>query len=210
MFIELMFAEPRLFVFFLATIVAAVTVHEAAHAWAANRLGDPTARLLGRISLNPSRHLDPLGSILFLVAGFGWGKPVPVDSFNLREQIKDNALIALAGPLSNVLMAAIAGGIYQLSQGMLPQIGAIGLELFAFINVSLAVFNLLPIPPLDGSKIYRVILPEVFAPIWEFLDRYGFYVLLIIFLTGSELIRSVTRPMMNALLNLVGFGNSFF
>lgn len=210
MFIELMFAEPRLFVFFLATIVAAVTVHEAAHAWAANRLGDPTARLLGRISLNPSRHLDPLGSILFLVAGFGWGKPVPVDSFNLREPIKDNALIALAGPLSNVLMAAIAGGIYQLSQGMLPQIGAIGLELFAFINVSLAVFNLLPIPPLDGSKIYRVILPEVFAPIWEFLDRYGFYVLLIIFLTGSELIRSVTRPMMNALLNLVGFGNSFF
>ena len=210
MFIELLFQEPRLFVFFLATVVAAVTVHEAAHAWVANQLGDPTARLLGRISLNPSRHLDPLGSILFLVAGFGWGKPVPVDSFNLREPIKDNALIALAGPLSNVLMAAMAGGIYQLSQGLMPQIGAIGLEIFAFINISLAVFNLLPIPPLDGSKIYRVILPEVFAPLWDFLDRYGFYVLLIIFLTGSELIRSVTRPIMNALLNLVGFGDSLF
>lgn len=210
MFIELLFQEPRLFVFFLATVVAAVTVHEAAHAWVANQLGDPTARLLGRISLNPSRHLDALGSILFLVAGFGWGKPVPVDSFNLREPIKDNAIIALAGPLSNVLMAAIAGGIYQLSQGLMPQIGAVGLEIFAFINISLAVFNLLPIPPLDGSKIYRVILPEVFAPLWDFLDRYGFYVLLIIFLTGSELIRSVTRPIMNALLNLVGFGDSLF
>jgi Zn-dependent protease len=210
MFIELLFREPWLFVFFLATIVAAVTVHEAAHALVADRLGDPTARLLGRISLNPSRHLDPLGSIFFLFVGFGWGKPVPVDSFNLREPIKDNALIALAGPLSNVLMAGIAGGIYRLSQGTLPQIGAIGLELFAFINVGLAVFNLLPIPPLDGSKIYRVILPEVFAPVWEFLDRYGFYVLLIIFLAGNKLIHSVTNPMMNNLLNLLGFGNSFF
>lgn len=207
MFLLNFFRDPISGIIALASIIIAVTVHEAAHAWSANRLGDPTARLLGRITLNPVKHLDPLGSILFLLAGFGWGKPVPVDMFNLREPVKDNALIALAGPVSNLLMAGVAGVVNLAFGDALPNVAVGLLQIFAFFNVMLAVFNLLPIPPLDGSKIYRSVLPSSLNPIWEFLDQYGAFILLALFVTGNNFISQLINPAINAIMNTLGFGS---
>jgi Zn-dependent protease len=205
MFFSYLFQSPASALFFLATVVVAVTVHEAAHAWTSNRLGDPTARLLGRISLNPQRHLDPLGSILFLFAGFGWGKPVPVDSYNLRDPEKDNAIVALAGPASNILMAAIFGTILRLTAGSLPIFLIEGIFIFGMINVLLAVFNLLPIPPLDGSRIYRAILPSSLSPFWDMLDRYGIIILFILFLAPGNPISNIIQPFISTIMRLLGY-----
>lgn len=204
MYIERLLKDPIEVLFFLAAIVLAVTVHEFSHAWAADELGDPTARLLRRKSLDPRRHLDMWGSIMFLLAGFGWGKPVPVDSFNLRDEAKDNALIALAGPISNLLIGAIVGTVYRFlpsHDGLFPAI----LFLVGSINVSLAIFNLLPIPPLDGSKIYRAVFPQSLMPIWQFLDQYGVYILLFLVISGSGIISNVIGPIITAVMGFLGF-----
>ncbi len=204
MYILSFIQDPWNVFFFLASVVIAVTVHEFAHAWSADRLGDPTARLLGRKSLNPAKHLDPWGSLLFLVVGFGWGKPVPVDSFNLRDEGKDNALIALAGPASNILLASIAGVLNQILPTNDPHV-AFALFQFASINVYLALFNLLPIPPLDGSKLYRAILPDSFMPVWRFLDQYGFMILLLIILSGANIFSGFLGPISIIILEALGF-----
>jgi Zn-dependent protease len=203
MFLLQFLDNPLVMLVFLASIIIAVTVHEFAHAWAADELGDPTARLLGRKSLDPRKHLDPMGSLLFLIAGFGWGKPVPVDTFNLKDDLKDNALIALAGPASNLLLAAVTGALFYFTKSF--DILAILLYQFAHINVMLAVFNLLPVPPLDGSKIYRAVLPESFMPVWLFLDRYGAFILLFLFLTGSSIITRFLYPVINTIMHTFGF-----
>lgn len=204
MYIERLLSDPTEMIIFLATIVLAVTVHEFAHAWSADELGDPTARLLGRKSLDPRKHLDLWGSVMFLLAGFGWGKPVPVDSFNLRDEAKDNALIALAGPVSNIIVALVAGTIYRFLPGDNGLLGSI-LYLVGYINVSLAIFNLLPIPPLDGSKIYRAILPSSFMPVWQFLDQYGVLILLFLVVSGSGIISSVIGPTIQFVMSGLGF-----
>jgi Zn-dependent protease len=204
MFIDRLLNDPYEFILYIIAIIMAITVHEAAHAWSADELGDPTARLLGRKSLDPRRHLELWGSLMFLFAGFGWGKPVPVDSFNLRDEVKDNALIALAGPASNLLMAIVFGTIYR----FLPnQSGELASILFAFgwVNISLAVFNLLPIPPLDGSKIYRAILPRNFMPVWYFLDQYGTLVLFFLVVSGSGILSRFTGPTIIAIMRILGF-----
>jgi len=205
MYIQSFLNDPLTVLLFLACVVVAVTVHEFAHAWAADKLGDPTARLLGRKTLDPRKHLDPWGSVLFLLAGFGWGKPVPVDSFNLRDEVKDNALIALAGPAINLLMAAVAGTIFRFAINPIdPGIFGGFLLLFGHLNVYLAVFNLLPIPPLDGSKLYRAVLPKSLTPLWMFLDQYGVYILLFFFLTGSSAFGFLS-PIADGLMRIFGF-----
>ncbi|MDQ3099326.1 MAG: site-2 protease family protein [bacterium] len=204
MYIERLLQSPLEVIIFLAAIILAVTVHEFAHAWSADELGDPTARLLGRKSLDPRKHLDFWGSIMFLLAGFGWGKPVPVDSFNLRDEAKDNAIIALAGPVSNLIIAAVAGTIFRFLPSDSGLFGAI-LYLVGSVNVSLAVFNLLPIPPLDGSKIYRAVFPQSFLPVWQFLDQYGVYILLFLVISGSGIISNVIGPIITLVMNLLGF-----
>jgi Zn-dependent protease len=197
-------ADPRYASFSLLAIVIAVTVHECAHAWSADALGDPTARLLGRKTLNPLSHLDPIGSLLFVAVGFGWGKPVPVDPFNLRDEHKDHALISLAGPASNLLVAALVGVIYRFVP-VSNDLFAYFLQVLAGVNVSLAVFNLLPIPPLDGSKIYRAVLPKSFLPLWQFLDEFGVYILLFMFITGNSIFGNLLRPIVSNIMNLLGF-----
>lgn len=195
--------DPLGFILFIGFIVVAVTVHEAAHAWSSNQLGDPTARLLGRITLNPIKHLDPMGSLLFLLAGFGWGRPVPVDPFNLREPRKDNALIALAGPASNLLLAAIIGIGFRLQ--IVPGEVFDYVYLFGLLNINLAIFNLLPVPPLDGSKLYRAITPESFDALWDFLDRFGVYILLALFISGSGIISTVIGPIIMSVMRGLGY-----
>lgn len=174
MILELLFREPVSAIIFLLAIVLAVSIHEAAHAWTADKLGDSTARLLGRTSVNPLAHLDPLGSLLFLIAGFGWGKPVPVNEQRLRHD-RDIILVALAGPASNLLIAIILGIAYRLLP-VTPFHDV--LAIFIFLNLNLMIFNLIPIPPLDGSKILRLFIP---AETYQFIEQYGFILILSLF-----------------------------
>lgn len=185
---------------FLPVIVLAVTVHEFAHAWTAYRLGDPTARALGRVTLNPLAHLDPAGSILFLIVGFGWGKPVPFDPRYLRRPKQGMLLIAAAGPASNIVLALLSALAWNalphpaLPEGWLVVISAT-VDTLIRLNVLLAVFNLLPLPPLDGSKILMGILPDRLARPLAALEGIAWPIVAILAITGglSRLIEPVYR-----------------
>ena len=150
--LDLLFTSPLSFVVIFGGIIIAIGIHEAAHCYMADYLGDPTPRSLGRLTLNPLAHLDPVGTLVILVTGmFGWGKPSPFDPYNLRNPQRDTALIALAGPVSNLLLAL---GLSLIARLGLPQFL---LSIFYFLislNINLAIFNLIPIAPLDGSKIF--------------------------------------------------------
>jgi Zn-dependent protease len=141
-------------------MLISLPVHEFSHAYAAYKLGDDTAKRMGRLTLNPIKHLDPFGAVLMIFTGFGWAKPVPINPNNFRNRKKGFALSALAGPLSNIILAYLAIVIYRLF-GLSPS-GIIGLFFYylAILNIGLGVFNLIPVPPLDGSRIFSLILPE--------------------------------------------------
>lgn len=163
-------------------LVVIVTIHEWAHAKAADTLGDPTPEMEGRLTLDPRSHLDPLGSLMFLLAGFGWGKPVPFDAYNLKNPVRDAALIAFAGPLSNALMAIGASFLLFLArsagESTIGMLGQTLLPLFISLNIRLGIFNLLPFGPLDGFKVVGGLLPRAQARDWYALERYGLYFLL--------------------------------
>lgn len=174
------------FLFSIAVLILSVVIHEVSHGFAANYLGDPTARLQGRLSLNPLPHIDPIGSVLiplllfFTNTGvmFGWAKPVPVNPYNLRGKFGE-AIVAAAGPLSNIFVALVFGLLIRAGANMMP---ASFLQIAAsvvIINIVLAIFNLVPIPPLDGSKILFAFLPYHLHQIRESLERYGFFIVLI-------------------------------
>lgn len=172
-------------VFFLS-----ISLHEFAHAWTADRLGDPTARLEGRMTLNPFAHIDILGLFALIFFGFGWAKPVPVDLFNLKNQKKDNLLISFAGPVSQILAAVLlAGFLHFFNHFFLLTHLAIWINLFLiyFIKISLllAFFNLLPLHPLDGFAVVLGLLPENLARQWEETKIYGtIFLLMLFFLPG--------------------------
>ncbi|MCP4426835.1 MAG: site-2 protease family protein [Chloroflexi bacterium] len=172
-------------------LLVAFTIHELAHAITADRLGDPTPRRMGRITLNPLAHLDPFGTIMLLISGFGWAKPVMVNPLNLRGNPRSSmAFVAAAGPLSNVIMAVLFALPFRLgllepafsSGGALPSLSFLFMQ-FVFINLILAFFNLIPVPPLDGFKILQGVLPPEMAYQLRPLEQYGFLILIgIIFL----------------------------
>tara|TARA_Y100000758_G_scaffold152351_1_gene108142 strand:- start:1675 stop:2310 length:636 start_codon:yes stop_codon:yes gene_type:complete len=182
----------------LAVLLFSLTVHEMAHALTADWYGDPTARRLGRISLNPAVHVDPVGTIMLpllgLLAGgfvFGWAKPVPVNPANLKNHRRDFLVIAAAGPASNILMAIVASQLLGLVPGGLgASEGVPGvLATFGFamvqLNLLLAVFNMLPVPPLDGGNVLAGVLPEAIAASYDRLVRpYGFVILIVLMATG--------------------------
>ncbi len=186
-------------VIFLAALVVAITIHEFAHAWVADRLGDPTPRYNDRITLDPRAHLDPLGTLTLLLIGFGWGKPVPFDPYNLKEPVRDTALIALAGPASNIILAGIISVIFALLQTVIamPDIFLLIALAAVQVNIMLAVFNLLPVYPLDGSKIALAVLPQQFAYEFEqFMQQYGtiLLILLIFPFGGVSLVGKIILP----------------
>jgi len=188
-------------------LIASLTFHEAAHAFTADRLGDPTARSLGRLSLNPAVHVDVIGTIVFpliaLMTGvplIGWAKPVPVDIRNLAAPRRDFAIVALAGPVSNLILAVGGAVLVSLFPGG-QQVGIVeeALIRFVLINVLLAVFNMIPIPPLDGGNVLMGILPESMARVFEQLRGYGFLLLYLLMLSGA--LAWITFPVQNAILN---------
>jgi len=178
----------------LVPILMAVTFHELAHGWAAYRLGDPTAKMAGRLTLNPLKHLDVLGTIVFFVTRMiGWAKPVPVNPFNFKNPKRDMAWVALAGPAMNLLLAA--GFTLLLKLVLLIPVSAsspfvrvlmplvLMFKAGIIINVGLAIFNIIPIPPLDGSKILEGLLPTDAALKYAKLERYGFIILILLIFT---------------------------
>lgn len=180
MLITSLLENPTFAIFYLLAIVIAVSVHEFMHAKAADMLGDPTPDLQGRVTLDPRAHLDPLGSLLFLLVGFGWGKPVQFDPYNLDNPRRDAATISLAGPLSNFAMALISSGILYIAVLMDIQLLIVDVFLIQFIrvNIILGIFNLLPFAPLDGFKIVGGFLSDEQAAQWYSMERYGMYFLI--------------------------------
>lgn len=180
-------------------LLLALSVHEAAHAWAAFRLGDPTAKLQGRLSLNPLVHIDPVGTVMLpllaLATGLpllGWAKPVPVDGRYLKNFRRDFMWIALAGPASNLLLAVLASALLRALPLLPVSVGAIALVepllQFAYgffrINIVLAVFNMIPVPPLDGSNVVAALLPPHLALKWDHVRQYGIFILYGLMLSG--------------------------
>ncbi len=213
-----LFNNPLGFLYYLIALIVAITIHEFAHAYSAERLGDPTPRLMGRLTLNPFAHLDPLGTIMLLIARFGWGKPVQFDPFNLRSPRRDSAIISLAGPISNIILAILCAILMQiLFNFRLPLFSnsIIGLFVYSFIgllqpviilNVILAIFNLVPIHPLDGFKIVGGILPEEYARQWQELEPYGMIFLIFLIFPifgGISPIHNIISPIINFILSLL-------
>lgn len=175
----------------LIIFLFSITIHEFSHATAADYLGDPTARLAGRKTLNPIAHIDPLGFLAMILFGFGWAKPVPVDPYNLKNPRRDNLLIAFAGPASQIILSIILALIYHGLNFMLSPTTALNIlqELittFIQINLILAFFNLLPFHPLDGFSVVLGLLPEKYAFQWEETKRYGLILLMILILLPNR------------------------
>jgi Zn-dependent protease len=205
MLLSLLFSDPLTFLLIAAALVISISIHEFAHAFVADRLGDPTPRLMGRLTLDPRAHLDPLGTIALFLIGFGWGKPVVFDPFNLKNPARDSALVALAGPATNILFAVGLSVILRLVN-VSTDLGTILLTLIT-LNVTLAVFNLIPIHPLDGGKILIGLAPKNVAREWdELLSRYGLLILLFLLLpinNGHSAVSSLLSPIVGAILRFL-------
>lgn len=163
--------QPEVLVLLIPVLLFALVFHEFSHAWVANKLGDPTARYAGRLTLNPMAHLDPIGGLMILFVGFGWAKPVPVDIRYLSNPRVDMMKIAFAGPASNLLLAFIGGTILRL--GFVHGTMAMMIMFFTQINIMLAVFNMIPIAPLDGSQIFSGLLIRTNPELVRNLQIYG-------------------------------------
>lgn len=170
----------------LPAVLWAITFHEFCHGYVAYRLGDPTPRLRGRLTLNPLAHLDPIGALMLLLFRFGWAKPVPIDTRYFRKPKRDLVLVSLAGAGGNLATAILCGLIVRLVPYPFVNNYALGLfiQLMILINIGLAVFNLLPIPPLDGSKLLYVFLPGRWLQGFFWLERYGMFVLMALLALG--------------------------
>ena len=183
--------DPIGFVGFVVAILLGITVHEFMHAYAANRLGDDTARLMGRMSLNPMAHLDPFGTLLIVLAGFGYGKPVPFNESRLRSS-SSVALVALAGPAANFVIAALCA--IPLRFGAADPFGGAYTQILAIVvyyNCVLGIFNLVPIPPLDGSNVVYGLLPPQQRFTWRSYQQYGPILLLLLLVFGARVLSTV-------------------
>lgn len=193
-------------------LLASLSFHEAAHAWASNKLGDPTAKMLGRLTLNPLVHIDWIGTVAFplvlALSGlpvFGWAKPVPVDMRYLKSPRRDFAIVAAAGPASNVILAVGLIVLLQLQGGLVPETGVTRMGVIfynaIYINLILAVFNMLPIPPLDGGNVLAGLVPESMAQLVDRVRPFGVFVIYGLMLTGGlNFVFEPVSELMRALL----------
>jgi Zn-dependent protease len=179
-------------------LLLAVTVHEVAHGWVAERLGDPTARLAGRLTLNPLPHIDPFGALAFVLAGFGWARPVPVNARNLRRPLRDMAFVAAAGPLSNFVVAFFGLVLLVLTARFVdaPFVAQPVTGMLRFVytfNLGLAIFNLIPLPPLDGGHFLPYFFPRRSWALLARLEQYGPIILLLLVFSGAT--RYIVGPL---------------
>jgi len=200
-------------------ILLSLTIHEYFHGWTANKLGDPTAKLRGRLTLNPIAHLDIFGTILMFVVGFGWAKPVPINAMNFKDPKKGTLLVAIAGPLSNLATAIVAGVILrplipkvltgEIAPGSLDSIFVIILVLALVYGIALAVFNLIPIPPLDGSRVLYAVLPDKYVYSYSRFEPYGVLFLFGLFIFGGGIFRYLLYPLsyISVLFSGYSYGN---
>jgi len=201
--LNILFQSPIAFIVTALGLLLALTIHEFAHAISADHLGDPTPRQQGRISVNPLAHLDPLGTVMLLIFGFGWGKPVQFDPYNLRSPRRDSAIISLAGPISNILLAVF---VSLMAKFILPSYLLPLVHPLIYINIVLAVFNLVPIYPLDGEKILSGILPHNLAIEYAaVMKRYGTIILLLMIFPffGHSPIFNLISPIIGFITNLL-------
>jgi Zn-dependent protease len=201
--------EPQMFVAFLIAVIVGITFHEFSHAAVASLQGDQTARSQGRLTLNPISHLDPLGSIVLILAGIGWGRPVPVTPSNLRNRRFGGIAVGLAGPAANFLIALAAvvatRFVYPVAETAFDVPFSLRLlYMLVTVNVILGVFNLLPIPPLDGSTLLSLVLPPSRQGILSFLNQYGIFLLLGLLILAPNLLTPIFSAITQALYGLVG------
>jgi len=201
--LQVLTQNPLLGLFMVGGIIIGITVHEFSHALVAYRLGDPTAKLAGRLTLNPASHLDPLGTFSLLFIGFGWGKPTPFDPYNLRNIKRDSALISVAGAASNFILALLLSAPYLIAHFL--GINSINLSLaytyiypVIFFNVILGVFNLIPIAPLDGFKVLAGLLPKEWYRDFMQTEQYGIFILLFLLISGT--IGKILLPIVSIIL----------
>lgn len=182
--INLLLKDPLAFVLLAIPLMYSVVLHELAHGWVAWRMGDPTAKWQGRLSLNPLRHLDPIGTIMLFIFGFGWARPVPVNFNYIRDEKKGLILVSSAGIMANLILAFLAFFMFRFLAPAPGGVVATLLYYLAQINLILASFNLIPIPPLDGSKILMGFLPERMRYSLSKLEPYGFFIIIGLLLLG--------------------------
>lgn len=202
--IQTLLTSPLLFLVWAVSLVLAISIHEYAHARAADTLGDPTPRAMGRLTLNPRAHLDPLGTLSLFFLGFGWGRPVSFDPYNLRNPRRDSALIALAGPVSNLLFALVLSLILHFVG--LPLVTTL-FPILIMMNISLAIFNLVPVYPLDGEKILFGLLPtETAIEFSKIMQQYGTVILVLMLLPiagGISPISALISPVISFVSGLL-------
>ncbi|HLG25173.1 MAG TPA: site-2 protease family protein [Candidatus Gracilibacteria bacterium] len=180
------------FILSIVALVIVITIHEFSHAWTANFFGDPTAKLAGRVSLNPLKHLDPMGTIMMFLIRMGWGKPVPVNPYYFKKPKRDEALTALAGPLSNLILAIVIAVPYKYwGYSMVPVIRDF-LGILLDVSLLLFLFNMLPFPPLDGSKFVQLLIPKRFERTYENYLRNGMVYFIIFLLFDQFLLARYT------------------
>tara|TARA_B100000029_G_scaffold21748_1_gene21934 strand:- start:224 stop:853 length:630 start_codon:yes stop_codon:yes gene_type:complete len=199
--------EPQIIILLIPALVFSLSFHEFAHAWMAYKLGDNTAARLGRLTLNPMSHLDPVGSLALLLMGFGWAKPVPVDSRYLENPKKDMVKVAAAGPISNIILAVVAALALRLlfSTDLLTNNIKTFFIIFMQINITLAVFNLLPVSPLDGSQILTPFLEKYFGSdvVWKmqiYGPRFLFFIIIFSMVTDIHIFSFIINPIFNLFL----------
>lgn len=200
MMIETLFQDPGTFILLAVSLIISISIHEFSHAFAAYKLGDPTGKNMGRLTLDPRAHLDPVGTIFLIFVGFGWGKPVVFDPRNLKNPKRDSALISLAGPLSNLLLATLISFVIRFIP--VGEVVLTFLYMVVLYNLVLGFFNLIPLGPLDGNKIVYGFLPNKLAIQWVEFQRYGTFILLflILFNFTSEII----SPLVGISMNILG------
>ena len=211
--IKLLFSDPAAFVMLSVLLLYSVIFHELAHGWVAYKMGDPTAKLLGRLTLNPVKHLDLIGTLMLLIVGFGWAKPVPVNLENIPidKRRKGIILVSAAGITANIICAFIALLLLQLLSPGQEDIMYKILTLLAFINILLAAFNLIPIPPLDGSKIIMGFAPESVNRVLSQIEPFGIFIVLGLLYLGFlnpviKLLQDIIVGFISLILHAIGAG----